>query len=507
MKTLRSLFILAVVLSCTLVAEASGGKCGRNIRWELDKSGNLVISGEGDMNDYSAGEAPWRADMVYSVEIADGIRSIGRNAFAKTKIASVILPAGLEAIGDGAFKDCRSLAAITIPYGVTAIGKSAFEGCVVIPKVIVPASVKSIGERAFAKCTSLTEISVPSRVRTLGKETFKDSRNIVTILELPDFVTISNHGQYGLAYSVINKYQQSASATEKSPVTNPRPVVANSSGEKVKKSEKTATSGLAYGQSDVDAPISAKPQNNTNTFAFIIANENYTHLSDVPYAHNDGSSFATYCRSILGIPDANINLYKDATWGTMKNAMSYLRDIDDAFNGDINVIFYYAGHGSPTDDTQESMLIPVDAGKVDKNLCYALDDLYAEFSDLKANSVKVFLDACFSGPSRDNSMVEQARKVATVPKKSRLNGNLVVVSAASDEQTAWQYNEQGHGLFTYFLLKKLRETGGDVTLGELTEYVSSNVLQTSVVVNRKRQTPSVAASPAIGQRWRTWTVK
>lgn len=505
MPTFRKLLLLATLLTVCITANAMGGKCGRNLTWELDKAGNLVIRGQGDMNDYSSGDAPWRADLVNTIEISDGIRSIGRNAFAKTRIVSITLPSGLEVIGDGAFRDCRSLASITIPYGVTTIGKSAFEGCEVIPKVIIPASVRTIGERAFAKCKSLSEISVPSRVKTLGKETFKDSKNITTVHELPDFVTPTNHSQYGLDNYTINKYYQASHVTPKTPVAKTQ--AETSADSNISKSAATSTAGLPYGQSDVDAPMPERPQNNSNTFAFIIANEKYTHLSDVPFAHNDGSSFATYCRSVLGIPDANINLYKDATWGAMRNVMSYLRDIDDAFNGDINVIFYYAGHGSPTDDTQESMLIPVDAGKVDKNVCYPLDDLYAEFSELKANSVKVFLDACFSGPARDNSMIEQARKVAVVPKKATLNGNLVVISAASDEQTAWQYNEQGHGLFTYFLLKKLRETGGEVTLGELTEYISSNVLQTSVVVNRKRQTPSVAASPTLGQRWRTWTIK
>lgn len=506
MKKVKILLLLFLALLSSVAVHAVGGKCGKDLRWELNKNGTLVISGQGNMNDYSYDDAPWRASLVTSIEIGEGVRNIGRNAFAKTRIVSITLPAGLEEIGDEAFKDCRSLASITIPYGTTTIGKSAFEGCEIIPKVIIPASVRTIGERAFAKCKSLTDISVPSRVSTLGKETFKDCKNLSKILELPSYVTLTNYSQYGLSYAAVNKYYETSHATTNASIASAQPI-ATIPQSKTNKKETNTSSGLEYGKSDVDAPISIRPQNNTNTFAFIIANENYTHLSDVPYAHNDGQSFSTYCRSILGIPDANINLYENATWGTMKNAVSYLRDIDDAFNGDINVIFYYAGHGSPTDDTQESMLIPVDAAKVDKNLCYALDDLYAEFSDLKANSVKVFLDACFSGPTRDNSMVEKARKIATVPKKSKITGKLVVISAASDEQTAWQYNEQGHGLFTYFLLKKLRETGGDVTLGELAEYVSSNVLQTSVVVNHKRQNPSVAASPEIGDRWRTWTIK
>lgn len=41
---------------------------------------------------------------------------------------------------------------------------------------------------------------------------------------------------------------------------------------------------------------------------------------------------------------------------------------------------------------------------------------------------------------------------------------------------------------TYFILKKLQESKGDATLGELSEYVINNVKRTSVLEKDKSQT-------------------
>ena len=73
---------------------------------------------------------------------------------------------------------------------------------------------------------------------------------------------------------------------------------------------------------------------------------------------------------------------------------------------------------------------------------------------------------------------------------------MVVFSAATGDETAYPYKEKGHGLFTYYLLKKLQDTKGDVTLGELSEYVNREVRRQSVVINHKSQSPTVV--PADG---------
>lgn len=84
---------------------------------------------------------------------------------------------------------------------------------------------------------------------------------------------------------------------------------------------------------------------------------------------------------------------------------------------------------------------------------YSLAKLYPELSELEARSVYVFLDACFSGAQRDGETLASVRGVTLKPQPASPRGNMVVFSAASDDETALPYEDKGHGLFTYYLLK------------------------------------------------------
>ena len=66
---------------------------------------------------------------------------------------------------------------------------------------------------------------------------------------------------------------------------------------------------------------------------------------------------------------------------------------------------------------------------------------------------------------------------------------------------------EGHGLFTYFLLKKLQETKGNVTYGELADYINKNVKKEAFLINEKPQTPIVATSQAVEATWKTMKLK
>ena len=117
------------------------------------------------------------------------------------------------------------------------------------------------------------------------------------------------------------------------------------------------------------------------------------------------------------------------------------------------------------------------------------------------------MDACFSGAQRSGEMLASARGVAIRSRQGMPSGNMVVFSAAQGDETAYPYHEKGHGLFTYFMLKKLQETKGDVTLGELDDYISTNVRRQSILVNRKSQTPTVTSATALEQTWKETKIR
>lgn len=271
-------------------------------------------------------------------------------------------------------------------------------------------------------------------------------------------------------------------------------------------SQRIKRQNVSVGASDVDVNIPENPKTNENTFAVIIANENYQMVSSVPMALNDGRTLARYCTQTLGLPESNVRYYEDATYGVFMRALNDIKNISTAYDGDIDVIFYYAGHGVPDEQTKDAYLLPVDSDGKEISACFPLSRVYADLGSLNAQSVFVMMDACFSGGQRDGGMVlekEGMRGIVVRPKQDAPRGNMVVFSAVSDDQTAMPYKEKGHGLFTYYLLKKLQETKGNVTLSELTSYVTEKVEQRSVVINRKVQTPTVRAAAAVADTWKS----
>ncbi len=265
------------------------------------------------------------------------------------------------------------------------------------------------------------------------------------------------------------------------------------------------TKNISVGQSDVDLNIPQSKIANNNTFVIIIANENYIEESSVPYAVNDGSTFQKYCIATLGIPEKQIRFFPNATLNMMRKGVDFARMLPNA--EDLNLIFYYAGHGIPDDATKKSYLLPIDGYASSSNSGYSLDQLYQEIADCNFNRVTYFLDACFSGSKRDEGMLMSARGVAIKAREGELKGNAISFSASSGEQTAFSYEEKGHGLFTYFLLKKLQETEGDVSYQELGEYINKEVSYYSVVNNNKAQNPTVTSSQSTDNGWKNYTFK
>lgn len=262
-----------------------------------------------------------------------------------------------------------------------------------------------------------------------------------------------------------------------------------------------------YAPDEIDINIPENETKKTNIFAVIIGNEDYQRVAPVDYAGNDARIFEKYCEKTLGIPQKNIRTYYNATYGDIVAAMEDLTHIAEAYKGDIDVIFYYAGHGLPDESNRNAYLLPIDATGTQLEACYPLDKLYGQLGDLRANSVVAFLDACFSGSLRGDGMLASARGIKLKPKEIDATGNMIVMSAASSDQSAYPFHEKNHGLFTYYLLKKLNESRGDITLGELADFISNEVAKKSIVENKKPQTPNIKWSINVNDTWRELPIR
>ena len=256
---------------------------------------------------------------------------------------------------------------------------------------------------------------------------------------------------------------------------------------------------------DKNIPIAA--QYDMNTFAVVIGNEKYTEDDVVPFAENDAKIFKEYVLRTLGVPEKQINYIENAGLNKIRTAVRWLAKAMEVTNGKGKAIFYYAGHGIANEASKATYLLPVDGFSNDPESAYPLQRLYQELGNIPAERVIVFLDACLNGTQRNGDMLASARGVAIKPKPQEVQGETVVFTAAQGDETAYSFPSQQHGLFTYYLLKKLQDTKGDVTLGDLADYLNHEVKRQSFDTNNKLQTPSVNTSTVLTRSWRNIKLK
>ena len=166
------------------------GSCGENLTWVVYDTGELEISGEGNMTNY-AYNSPFSSfsDTIVSVSLGNGITSIGVTAFYDCSMLTEIrIPDGVTSIGDYAFSGCNRLTSVTIPDGVTSIGKGAFSDCFRLTDVRIPDGVTCIEEEVFSNCSSLTEITIPDGVTYIGYMAFSYCSSLREIT-IPDGMT------------------------------------------------------------------------------------------------------------------------------------------------------------------------------------------------------------------------------------------------------------------------------------------------------------------------------
>ena len=180
------------------------GTCGEGLSWSLDSDGVLTISGTGAMADYAwnsssgSNSAPWWTynENIKTVEIADGVTSIGKCAFGYCRtIESVAIPDTVTKIGREAFKECEALKSVTIPDGVTSIEADTFCFCEALESVTIPDTVTKIGDYAFKVCTRLKNLTIGSSVESIGETAFANC-SALTAVTIPASVTSIGTGAF-----------------------------------------------------------------------------------------------------------------------------------------------------------------------------------------------------------------------------------------------------------------------------------------------------------------------
>lgn len=261
--------------------------------------------------------------------------------------------------------------------------------------------------------------------------------------------------------------------------------------------------------SDVDIGIPTTKTVKANAYALVIGNEDYTSRQtgltseqNVDFAENDAKIFASYCEQTIGIPKKQIKLLINATAAEIGRGLSWINTLSKIEDGNAELFFYYSGHGLPDEVTRAAYIIPVDVSGSTLDYAIKLSDVYKELTDNPAKKITVFMDACFSGGGRNKGLVS-VKGVKVKPKEDILTNNIIIFSSSTGEESSGVYSAKYHGYFTYFLLKKIKETKGDVDYNSLGNYLIKSVKKESAL-SGKIQTPQVAFSPTIYDDWKDW---
>jgi len=116
---------------------------------------------------------------LINVILPDGLEQIGNGAFSGcTGLTSIAIPNSVTDIGQSAFNSCTGLTSIAIPNGVASVSQYTFENCTSLISVNIPSSVTSIGYRAFSYCNKLASINIPSGVTSIGESAFSNCSNL-----------------------------------------------------------------------------------------------------------------------------------------------------------------------------------------------------------------------------------------------------------------------------------------------------------------------------------------
>ena len=224
--------------------------------------------------------------------------------------------------------------------------------------------------------------------------------------------------------------------------------------------------------------------------AVIVGNRNYTdeRVPEVSYAHRDADAFKHYVVDVLGFDEANVIDLRDATQAEMETAFGNERDHKGKLWSYLStegsdVVVYYSGHGVPGLRDRKGYLLPVNANPDTAHLNgYPIDQLYVNLGKLaEASSVRVFLDACFSGGSQGGMLIDAASPVFVSAELPALAGKaMAVLTAASGNQVASWDKDAEHGAFTHHLLDALYgkadiDADGKVTARETKRYLDRHM--------------------------------
>jgi hypothetical protein len=250
---------------------------------------------------------------------------------------------------------------------------------------------------------------------------------------------------------------------------------------------------------------------NPDSVALIIGLDDYKTMPNAPWAESDASTFYDYAHNVLGIPIERIRLIT----GQESNSIGIWKSLEQWLPSQVdknksNIYVYFAGHGLASEDGKEAYLMPYDGDTSMLGRTAILrKDVINGLDKLKARSVTLFMDTCYSGAAKGGQQTLVASRGLRIVKKNTLAdlpSNFTLFSAAANDETAISHPTQENGLFSYWMMRGLggeADSNNDskLTNGELHAFISDKVQKTAINEGHKQNPQLVGDKDKVIASW------
>ncbi len=145
----------------------------------------------------SMGDGAFEGNELTTLVLPNSVTSFASSVFKGNKLTSVTLSENMTLIGFNAFED-NLLKTLVIPEGVTNIGVNAFKGNQ-LTSVTLPNSLLTIQYNAFQN-NEIASINLPAQLREIGFNAFQ--YNKLSALTIP--ASVKEMGSYGFSFNLLS---------------------------------------------------------------------------------------------------------------------------------------------------------------------------------------------------------------------------------------------------------------------------------------------------------------
>ena len=245
---------------------------------------------------------------------------------------------------------------------------------------------------------------------------------------------------------------------------------------------------------DLGTPGVASPDGAADG-ALIVALENYVFVPKVPGATKNAADWYTYLVEGRKVPVGSVRLLRNED-ASREAILSAAGEVGKSVKPGGTAWVVFIGHGAPSQDGKEGVLVGVDAQQKAVSL-YARSVRQSELAAALGGAPTVMvIDACFSGRASGGQAIASGLQPLIVVKKASAPTGITLLSAGKSDQLAGPLPGMGRPAFSYLVLGALRGWGdangdGVVTAGEAVDYASKAL---RVLPIGRTQTPELVGS-------------